>query len=98
MVLSFQQSAAESIVARFAGMPIDPKSTDFPDAVGELANMVAGAAKTSFPGTTISVPSIVMGRSHTIARLQDVPCIIIPCKTADGEFAVEVNIKMQSKT
>jgi chemotaxis protein CheX len=94
MVLSFQRATAESIVKSFAGMPIAPDSPDFADAVGELANMIAGSAKTSFGGgTNISVPSIIMGAGHTIARLHDVPCLIIPCHTDAGDFAVEVNIK-----
>jgi len=62
--------------------------------VGELANMIAGSAKTSFGGgTNISVPSIILGSGHTIARLHDVPCLVIPCHTPAGDFAVEVNIK-----
>ena len=94
MVLSFQEAAAKAIVSSFAGMPIAPDSPDFADAVGELANMIAGSAKTSFGGgTNISVPSIVMGKGHTVARLHDVPCLIIPCHTEAGDFAVEVNIK-----
>jgi len=94
MVLSFPQATAEALVSAFAGMPIAPDSPDFADAVGELANMIAGNAKTSFGGgTNISVPSIVLGSGHTIARLQDVPCMVIPCNTAVGGFAVEVNIK-----
>jgi len=94
MVLSFQKNTAMAIVSGFAGMPIAPNSPDFADAVGELANMIAGSAKTSFGGgTTISIPSIIMGAGHTIARLHDVPCLIIPCRTDAGNFAVEVNIK-----
>jgi chemotaxis protein CheX len=96
MVLSFQLATASAIVAAFAGMPIPPDSPDFADAVGELANMIAGSAKTSFGGSTsISVPSIILGTGHTIARLQDVPCLIIPCHTSGGDFAVEVSIKSQ---
>ena len=30
---------------------------------------------------------------HQIARLSDVPCIVIPCVTPAGDFAVEVNVK-----
>jgi len=99
MVLSFQRSTAEAIVNAFAGAAIAPDSPDFPDAVGELANMIAGSAKTSFGGgTNISVPSIILGFGHTIARLHDVPCLVIPCHTSMGDFAVEVNIKPQAKT
>ena len=96
MVLSFQKATALAVVSAFAGAPIPADSPDFPDAVGELANMVAGSAKTSFGGgTSISVPSIILGAGHTIARLHDVPCLVIPCKTSAGDFAVEVNIKPQ---
>ena len=87
MVLSFQQATATAIVSNFAGMPIAPDSPDFADAVGELANMIAGSAKASFGGrTNITVPSIIMGPGHTVARLHDVPCLVIPCFTEAGDF------------
>jgi chemotaxis protein CheX len=94
MVLSFQKRTAVAVVTAFAGSPIQETSPDFADAIGELANMVAGAAKSAFgPGTAISVPSVVMGAGHSVAPLHDVPCVVIPCKTDAGNFAVEVNIK-----
>src|SRR4051812_28138728 len=40
IVVSFQMDAAAKLVSAFAGMPLDPKGPDFPDAVGELANMI----------------------------------------------------------
>jgi chemotaxis protein CheX len=62
--------------------------------VGELANMIAGGAKKDLGCVaSISCPSVVIGPGHTIARLSDVPCIVIPCKTPVGDFAVEINIK-----
>ena len=94
MVLSFKNATAVAIVSNFTGMPIEPGSPDFADAVGELANMIAGSAKTSFGGNTnISVPSIILGSGHTVAQLHGVPCLVIPCHTEAGDFAVEVNIK-----
>jgi len=94
MVLSFDSDTATALASNFAGTRITPDNPDFPDAIGELANMIAGAAKKSF-GTlaSISVPSVIIGPGHRIARLQDVPCIVIPCSTPVGSFAVEVNIK-----
>jgi chemotaxis protein CheX len=94
VVLSFQMKAAEKLVEGFAGSALDPYSADFADAVGELANMVAGAAKKDLGATaSISTPSVVMGAGHTIARLSDVPCVVIPVKTPVGDFAVEISIK-----
>jgi chemotaxis protein CheX len=94
MVVSFRKETAAAIVKGFSGMDIAPDSPDFTDAVGELANMIAGSAKTRFGGgTSISVPSVILGTGHVIGRLHDVPCIVIPCESSAGAFAVEVSIK-----
>lgn len=93
MVLSFKMEAATKIVAGLIGSEVPPTSPDFADAVGELANVIAGSAKKNLGGTNISIPNVVIGVGHIIARMQDVPCIVIPCETRNGPFAVEVNIK-----
>jgi chemotaxis protein CheX len=94
IVVSFQLEAAAKIVSIFAGTTLDPHSADFPDAVGELANMIAGGAKKAFGGlASITVPNVIIGTGHTVARLSDVPCLVIPCQTPVGNFAVEVSIK-----
>jgi chemotaxis protein CheX len=94
VVVSFQREAAESLATAFAGTPLKLSDNDFADAIGELANMIAGGAKTQLGSlASISIPSVVIGSGHVIARLTDVPCIVIPCTTPVGNFAVEVNIK-----
>lgn len=94
VVLNFPLDAAAGIVKAFTGSPVDTEGPDFSDAIGELANMVAGAAKTSMgQNANISTPTVVRGKGHTIARLSDVPSIIIPCGTEVGDFAIEVNVK-----
>ncbi len=81
-------------MSAFACCEIEPDTADFADAIGELANMIAGAAKKDLGNlANISVPSVVMGKGHTICRPHDIPCLVIPCKTAVGDFAVEVSIK-----
>jgi len=94
VVVSFQMAAAEKLATAFAGSPIDSASPDFADALGELANMIAGSAKKHLGQmASITVPSVIIGPNHTVARLTDVPCVMIPCKTPVGDFAVEVSIK-----
>jgi chemotaxis protein CheX len=96
VVVSFQNDAAARLASAFAGTDLQPGTTDFADAVGELANMIAGAAKKDLGGNAnITVPSVVIGAGHVLARLSDVPCIVIPCDTPVGSFAVEVSIKRQ---
>jgi len=92
--VSFQREAAESLATAFACTPLKLTDPDFADAIGELANMIAGGAKTQLGSlASITVPRVVIGSGHVLARLSDVPCIVIPCKTPVGNFAVEVNIK-----
>jgi chemotaxis protein CheX len=94
VVVSFTKDVAVKLIAAFVGCEIPPDTGDFADAVGELTNLIVGAAKTGFGvNATISVPSVVMGNGHIIARPGDIPCVVVPCKTAAGEFAVEVSIK-----
>lgn len=96
VVLSFPQATAQRVVALFAGTEMDPASGDFTDAVGELVNMVCGGAKAMFGGTkkvSITTPNVVMGPGHKIARLKDLPVILIPCSTDCGEFVIEVGVQ-----
>lgn len=94
IVVSFPRESAAKLASSFAGVDLDATSSEFPDAIGELANMIAGGAKRAFGfKANISVPNVIIGSGHTIARLSDVPCVVIPCATALGDFAVEINIK-----
>lgn len=94
VVVSFQKEAAVKLANALAGMEIEFGTPDFSDAIGELANMIAGSAKKDLGGpANISIPSVIIGSGHTVARLSDVPCVVIPCTTAVGDFAVEVCIK-----
>ena len=97
VVLSFQLETARQLVNSFVGMEVDPKSADFIDGVGELANMVAGNAKKDLGlKANIGVPTVVIGLGHYIGRLSGTPCIVLPCTTAVGPFAVEINVKPTS--
>lgn len=96
VVLSFPRQTAIRLVALLSGAEMSIESPDFPDAVGELTNMVSGNAKGMFSGrkkVTISCPSVVIGPGHVVTRPKDVPCIVIPCSTDCGEFVVEICIQ-----
>lgn len=94
VVISFELQAALKLVEAFSGMPVEADGEDFVDALGELGNMIAGAAKRHLAcNASIGIPSVILGPGHHIARLKDVPCVVIPCATDVGSFAVEVSIK-----
>jgi len=97
VVLSFPRATAERVVALFTGQETPSDHEDFPDAVGELVNMIAGGAKGRFANRKVSIscPSVVVGANHMIAKQKDVPCIAIPCETDCGELTIEIAIQDQ---
>lgn len=95
VVMSLPMDAAERMVSLFCGMDLTSDSADFPDAIGELVNMVSGGAKAQFKNrnVTISTPSVVIGAGHRVNVPSDTPVIVIPCQTDCGEVALEIAIR-----
>ncbi len=83
----------------FAGITFVDTDEDFTDAIGELANMIAGNAKKDLEGLRImiSTPSVVIGAGHQVKNTRMVPKLIIPCSCPAGSFVVEVGMKQVSK-
>jgi chemotaxis protein CheX len=94
VVLGFSQQVALALASGLAQTPVEQIDADCIDALGEIVNMIAGAAKKDLPGglSTISVPQVVLG-SHKIKYPTGVPVMIIPCTTKAGTFTIEVAIK-----
>ncbi len=92
VVLSFPRDVACRVASAFAGVELTPDSPDFADAIGELANMVAGNAKKDFGEyrASISLPSVIIGPGHTVSQSKVWPYLVIPCETPLGSFNVEV--------
>ena len=95
VVLSFPTTTACNVIRAFTGMDMDPSSPDFADAIGELVNMISGAAKAKFEGKNVSIscPSVVIGRGHKVQQPSDALCITIPFDCPAGAFSVEVAMK-----
>jgi chemotaxis protein CheX len=89
---------SKEIALQLASALLDEEFTEFDDdcidAIGEIANMIAGNAKTDFPveNTSISVPSVVVGK-HKMNYPSGIPIVSIPCETSGGKLVVDVAIK-----
>ncbi len=96
VVLNFDFEVASKIASTFAGIEIDRNHPDFADALGELANMVAGSAKAQFEGLNISIslPNVIVGPNHNVSASKAAPRLIVPCNTDLGGFMVEVGMVM----
>ncbi len=95
VVLSFPRDVACKIATSFSGVEMTVDHPDFSDAIGELANMVAGGAKSQFPGVSVSIslPTVAVGRTQPISVTtvpSNSPRLIIPCRSVYGSFFVEV--------
>jgi chemotaxis protein CheX len=95
IVLSFPAPVAKVVVGKFAGSDYPFESPDFADALGEIVNMISGAAKSKFDGKNVSIstPSVVVGPGHTVGRSTRTPSISLPCKVYCGEFSIEIAIR-----
>jgi chemotaxis protein CheX len=94
VVISFHEGTALKLVEALCCQPFPMDSEDFIDAIAEISNMIAGNAKKDFGlNANIGIPSVIVGKGHKVARLSEVPCIVIPCTSDIGELAVEVSIK-----
>ena len=95
IVLSFPSPVAKAVIGKFVGEECEVGSADFSDALGEMVNMISGAAKSKFQGkhVSISTPSVVIGPGHTVARPSRTVCISLPCNVLFGEFSIDVAIR-----
>ncbi len=100
VVLCFGFDVASKAASAFSGIEITPEHEDFGDALGELANMVAGGAKAKLDGldVSISLPNVVIGKDQRISASRSCPRLIIPCSTDAGAFHVEVAMEICKKS
>ncbi len=94
VVLCFPMQTATRAASAFAGVEMTADDEDFSDAIGELANIVAGGAKARMEGLNISIslPSVVVGEQHSVLRSRQRPRLAIPCDSSLGRFTVEVTM------
>lgn len=95
MVLSFPAETARKSVKALAGVDEpDIHAPVFLDAIGELANMVAGGAKARYVGyeSSISIPTVVCGPAHHVNRQQRAPWVVVGCECPLGNFIVAMSL------
>ena len=95
--MSFPQDTALKIVSALVGAPMTSLDMDVADAIGELANIVAGNAKKGINGfnLSISLPQVVIGKDHVLSRQSGIPTVVVPFVSSMGNFALEFCLKKQ---
>lgn len=96
MALSFSEGCILKIVSNMLGEEIKEINGDIKDAVGEITNMVSGAARKKLESLGLSIsaaiPTVVAGKGHSVSHIMGGPSIIIPFETEQGPFVVDVCI------
>ena len=91
--VTFTESCALVIVSNLLGEEIKELTADVRDAVGELTNMIAGQARRGLDEVGhkyhAAIPTVVVGRKHTIEHHATGPILAIPFKTPHGDITVE---------
>ena len=66
------------------------------DTIGEIANMVAGGAKTRLQETgldfSISLPTVVVGENHTLGFPADAATRVVPMTIDSGSFLLGLSV------
>ena len=94
VVLSFSRQVAFAATGAMTGEEPADLSAEVTDVVGELTNMVAGGAKAKLEelAMSVSLPSVVVGKNHSIAYPSSVQPIYVPFDSSMGPFSVEFGL------
>lgn len=92
IVLSFAKQVALSVLEKMLGSEATEIDDEVCDAIGELANMVAGGAKAQLArlDLSLSIPNVVTGPDHVVHFKSDIKPICISFDSEIGPFTIEV--------
>ncbi len=92
--VTFTEKCILYIVTGMFGEEVKELNAEIGDAVGEITNMISGQARVKLEkqGTNLqaAIPSVVLGKNHTISHLTKQPIIALPFSTKGGDFTVEI--------
>lgn len=93
-IVGFSKSVAVKAASHLLMMECNEITTDVTDAVGEIANMVAGGAKAQLEEheLRISLPSVIVGENYQVRFPSTSPPINIPFQCEWGEILLEVGL------
>ncbi len=94
VVLSLSREVAIKAAGAMLMIEATELNSDVVDAVGELTNMVAGAAKAQLEELklSISLPNVIIGIGHEVHFPSNVTPICVPFTCEWGPLAIEVGM------
>lgn len=98
VALSFPRITALKVVTAFGGVKVMSLDETVVDAIGELANIIAGAAKRDLARyrINISLPTVVVGTHHELGGPSDIRPMVVPFESPLGPFNLIVSFRSES--
>lgn len=100
MALRFNREPVPRIVNRFIGETKKECDCDINDAVGEMANIIAGGGKNRLCADGynfgISLPLVLESEGHKLSPIKNIPCYIIKFHSELGDFWIELSLKKKN--
>lgn len=96
--VSFSEKCILAIVSKMFAEELTELNDEITDAVGELTNMISGQArqKLELVGKSLkaAIPTVIMGKDHTISHITSYPVVAIPFTTDNGDFTIEISFEV----
>lgn len=87
-------AVAKAITAGFIGMEVEELDEDVKDAIGEIANMVAGNLKVSCAAVGVDVelaiPTSIVGEKFRVSGMAEARRVVVAIGMAEGPFWIEL--------
>ena len=94
VVVSFETELALAATEAMLGEPYTSVDDDVVDAIGEITNMIAGNAKAVLEHLemTLALPSVIVGKNHTLRFPSAVKPIVLSFESPLGKFNIKVGL------
>ena len=91
IVVSLSREAACRVLERMVGIEADEINGEVCDAVGELTNMIAGAAKAQLSRyeLSISLPNVLSGKGHVVHFPSEIQPLVVTFDSEIGPLTIE---------
>jgi chemotaxis protein CheX len=95
VILSLPQSVASSMISKLAGCDFVPGSPEFSDALGEIANMISGAAKSRYKNRNVSIstPTVSIGPAPRGPDAGQTASLALPFQLRSGGFCLLLDLQ-----
>ena len=92
-------SLALEITGSMLGIDCSEAGDDLDDAIGEVANMLAGSVKQVLSkggmDVKLSIPTIITGEEYTINTLNGTDCVVVPFTIDDEVLLVGLSLQKE---